>query len=125
MVDICKKVKDTVIKIKGYSHKDQRKHKLRQPGGSWIAGCTHFVYEYDPDEKDDEKCVIPCVSFYPAKGIGEGKLKKYVRGASFREPAGLKLVHILLSVFDFKRKTDEYKNVWIGLITRRSWEYEK
>ncbi len=58
--------------------KIKEKHKLRKPGGPYIVGCSHFSYEYDPDEIDDKKRIIPCLCFYPAKGIGEGKLKKYV-----------------------------------------------
>lgn len=58
--------------------KIKEKHKLRKPGGPYIVGCSHFSYEYDPDEIDDKKRIIPCLCFQPAKGIGEGKLKKYV-----------------------------------------------
>ncbi len=58
--------------------KIKEKHKLRKPSGPYIVGCTHFSYEYDPDQKDDKKRVIPCICFYPAMGIGEGVLKKYV-----------------------------------------------
>lgn len=59
--------------------KIKEKYKLRKPGGPDTVGCTHFSYEYGPDdEKDDKKRVIPCLFFYPAKGTGEGKLKKYV-----------------------------------------------
>lgn len=58
--------------------KIKEKHKLRKPSGPYLVGCTHYSYEYNPDEKDDKKRVIPCICFYPAKGIGEGKLKKYV-----------------------------------------------
>lgn len=58
--------------------KIKEKHKLRKPNGPYTVGCTHFSYEFDPDEKGDKKRVIPCICFYPAKGIGEGKLKKYV-----------------------------------------------
>lgn len=53
------------------------RHKLRQPGGPHLVGCTQFFYEYGPGEKDNEKRVIPCLCFYPAKSAGRGNIKKY------------------------------------------------
>ncbi|AJY76809.1 alpha/beta hydrolase family protein [Paenibacillus beijingensis] len=58
--------------------KIKEKHNLRKPTGPYIVGCTYLTYEYNPDENDDHKRMIPCLCFYPAKGIGEGELKKYV-----------------------------------------------
>ncbi|SCW77621.1 Platelet-activating factor acetylhydrolase, isoform II [Paenibacillus tianmuensis] len=58
--------------------KIKEKHKLRKPSGPFLVGYTSFSYEYNLDEKDDKKRVIPCLCFYPAKDIGEGKRKKYV-----------------------------------------------
>ncbi|RED51171.1 hypothetical protein [Cohnella lupini] len=60
--------------------KIKEKHKLRQPTGLHIVGCsTTFVYEYvDQEEIDAEKRMVPCLCFYPAKGMGAGRIKGYV-----------------------------------------------
>lgn len=58
--------------------KIKEKHKLRKPSGPNMVGCKHFSYEYDSNETDGKSRVIPCLCFYPAKDIGEGKLKAYV-----------------------------------------------
>ena len=58
--------------------KIKEKHKLRKPSGSNLVGSKHFSYEYDSIETDGKSRVIPCLCFYPAKDIGERKLKAYV-----------------------------------------------
>ncbi|WP_312113149.1 alpha/beta hydrolase family protein [Brevibacillus reuszeri] len=58
--------------------KIKQKHKLRMPSGPNLVGCKHFSYQFDPSMTDEKSRVIPCLCFYPAKGIGEGILKKYV-----------------------------------------------
>ena len=58
--------------------KIKEKHKLRKPSGPNLVGCKHFSYEYDSNETDGKSRVIPCLCFYPAKDIDEGKLKPYV-----------------------------------------------
>ncbi|WHH57784.1 hypothetical protein [Petroclostridium sp. X23] len=63
--------------------KMKENHKLRKPSGPSLVGCTHFAYEYRPNEKNDKKRIIPCICFYPAKGIGEEKLKKYASESIF------------------------------------------
>lgn len=58
--------------------KFKKKHKLRKPSGDYTVGFTHLSYEYNINEKENKTRVVPCLCFYPAKDIGEGKLKKYV-----------------------------------------------
>lgn len=58
--------------------KIKENHKLRKPSGPYLVGCTHFSYEYDSNETGEKSRVIPCLCFFPAKDIGEGKLKPYV-----------------------------------------------
>ena len=70
--------------------KIKKKHKLRKTSGPHIVGCTNFYYECNPDVKDDEKRVIPCMCFYPAKGIGEGKPKKYASESILPGAGGIK-----------------------------------
>ncbi|MBP1991505.1 alpha/beta hydrolase family protein [Paenibacillus eucommiae] len=69
--------------------KIKEKHKLRKPSGPYLVGCKPFSYAYDPDEKDDKNRIIPGICFYPAKGTGEGNLKKYVSQTILQGTSGI------------------------------------
>jgi len=58
--------------------KIKEKHKLRKPSGPYVVGVRSFVFEYTPEGNSDKKRFIPCLCFYPAMDVGEGKLKKYI-----------------------------------------------
>lgn len=59
--------------------KIKESHKLRKPSGAYVVGCSSFYYEYEQNEHQDEKRLIPCLCFYPAGEAQEGRLKKYIR----------------------------------------------
>ncbi|MGG4142450.1 hypothetical protein ABEW34_04895 [Paenibacillus algorifonticola] len=58
--------------------KIKENHKLRKPSGAYAVGCSSFYYEYERDEQQDEKRLIPCLCFYPAAEARGGRLKKYI-----------------------------------------------